>query len=167
MQELRNVHVSCKCPLVVELHVVVDELCCYQEQDYNHWYDPTHCCALRISSVLGRLDVFTPVEVVFGHFWNYWKYFMPDEQNQQMCVPVTEISQLSQGFIVRSYQWHKKDCRKVNWIVHFWYMFYVHIHRVINSKVDKLKQSVFQNLEHKIYRFFLFFFRNVSLGIRT
>lgn len=37
---------------------------------------------------------------------------MPDEQNQQMCVPVTEISQLSQGFIVRSYQWHKKDCRK-------------------------------------------------------
>lgn len=113
MQELRNVHVSCKCPLVVELHVVVDELCCYQEQDYNHWYDPTHCCALRISSVLGRLDVFTPVEVVFGHFWNYWKYFlMPDEQNQQMCVPVTEISQLSQGFIVRSYQWHKKDCRK-------------------------------------------------------
>lgn len=37
---------------------------------------------------------------------------MPDEQNQQMCVPVTEISQLFQGFIVRSYKWHKKDCRK-------------------------------------------------------
>lgn len=64
----------------------------------------------------------------------------------------------------------RKIVARVNWIVHFWYMFYVHIHRVINSKVDKLKQSVFQNLEHEIYRFFLFlyfFFRNVSLGIRT
>lgn len=39
LQELRNVSctmISPLCPLVVELHVVVDELCCYQEQDYNH-----------------------------------------------------------------------------------------------------------------------------------
>lgn len=82
-----------QCPLVVELHVVVDELCCYQEQDYNHWYDPTHRCAFGIRPVLGRLDVFTPVEVVLGHFWNYWKIL--SYASLMTSKYVTENSQLS------------------------------------------------------------------------
>lgn len=70
-----------------------------------------------------------------------------------MCV--TENSQLSQEFIDRSINGKTRIIARVKWIFTSDICF-MYIHRVIHSKVDKLKYSVFQNLELKMYSIFFF-----------
>lgn len=139
-----------QCPLVVELHVVVDELCCYQEQDYNHWYDPTHRCAFGVRPVLGRLDVFTPVEVVLGHFWNYWKIlsYASLMTSKYVCNWKFSIISRVHGQII--------SMARQGLLLGLIGFSLLTIHRVIHSKIDKLKCSVFQNLEYKMYSIFFF-----------
>lgn len=71
-KKFRNVDriiMTIQCTLIIELHMIMKNLCCDHAHNTTHGNDSTHCCAFCIWSILGGLDVFAPVEVVLGHFW--------------------------------------------------------------------------------------------------
>lgn len=124
------------------------------------WYHPS-LCLWRTPRTWTPWCIYT----CWSSPWTFLKLlkntFLCQPDDEQICLLLKILNYLKSSWIDHI-NGKTRIIVRVNWIFTSDICF-MYIHRVIHSKIDKLKCSVFQNLEYKMYS--NFFKRNVSLGM--